>query len=169
MPALTYSGIIVGIMIVHTIVIDIMGLSFSTYNQIAGIVIPLVGIAYAIYGYRKEYRDDVINYQKALGFGVLVSFFIALVISVFSAIYTYFINPDLLEIGQQMAEEKMIQRGMSPEVIERAMESRERFNKPVWTILFGTLSLTLFGTIFSLIAAAFLKKEPKDPFAGVEE
>jgi len=35
-------------------------------------------------------------------------------------------------------------------------------------ILSGTIMLTIFGTIFSLIAAAFLKNESKDPFREVE-
>ncbi len=167
-PALIYAGIIAGIMIIHTIIIDILELNFSTYNNIAGVVLPLIGIALAIYGYRKEYNNNSISYQKALGFGVLVSFIVALVMSVFSFIYTHYINPELLEIGRQVAEEKLMKRGMSDQMIEQAMEQQKRFQTPLIMIISGTLMLTLFGTIFSLIAAAFLKKEPKDPFTETE-
>lgn len=168
LPALTYAGIIVGIIIVHTIIIDILELNFSTYNQVAGFVIPLAGIAYAIYGFRKEYNNNIISYQKALGFGVLVAVIVGLVTSVFSFLYTHYINPELLEIGKQMAEERLIKRGMSDEMIEQAMKTQERFQTPVWAITMGTLFTTLIGTIFSLIAAAFLKKEPEHPFDAGE-
>ncbi len=168
LPALTYTGIIVGVLILHTIIMDILELYFSSYNNVAGIALPLIGVALAIYGYRKEYKNNYISYQKALGFGVLVSFFIGLIMSVFSFIYTTYFNPDLLEIGRRMAEERLIERGLSDEMIERAMEQQKRFQTPVFMILSGTIMITLFGTIFSLIAAAFLKKEPKDPFTETE-
>jgi hypothetical protein len=168
-PAITYAGIIVGVIIVHTIIIDILELNFSSYNRIAGFIIPLIGIGYAIYGFRKEYNQNIITYQRALGFGVFVSLLVALLVSVFSAIYTFYINPELLEIGKQMAEERMIERGLSPETIERGMEQQQRFQTPVFIILWGTIFTTLIGTVFSLIAAAILKKEPEEPLAGVEE
>jgi hypothetical protein len=167
-PALTYAGIIVGVIIVHTIIIDILGLYFSTYSQIAGFAIPLGGIAFAIYGYRKEYNNNIISYQKALGFGVFVAVLIGLATSAFSIIYSHYINPELLTIGKQMAEEKLINRGMSDEMIEQAMKTQEKFQAPVWALTMGTLFMTLIGTIFSLIAAAFLKKEPEHPFTESE-
>ena len=67
-----------------------------------------------------------------------------------------------------MAEERLIARGMSDDMIEQAMEQQKRFQTPFIMILSGTLMLTLFGTIFSLIAAAVLKNEPKDPFTETE-
>lgn len=168
LPALTYAGIIIGVLIIHTIVMDILELYFSTYNNIAGVALPLIGVGLAIYGYRKEYKNNYISYQKALGFGVLVSFIIALIMSVFSFIYTKYFNPELIEIGRRMAEERLIARGMSDDMIEQAMEQQKRFQTPFIMILSGTLMLTLFGTIFSLIAAAVLKNEPKDPFTETE-
>ncbi len=167
-PALTYAGIIVGVIIVHTIIIDILELNFSTYNRIAGFVIPLIGIGYAIYGFRKEYNQNIISYRKAFGFGVFVSFIVALLVSVFSAIYTHYINPELLEIGQQMTEERMLERGLSPEMVERGVEQQKKFQTPGWIIIWGTIFTTLIGTVFSLIAAAVLKREPENPFAEKE-
>ena len=167
-PALIYAGIIIGVLIIHTIVIDILELNFSAYNRIAGIALPLIGIGFAIYAYRKEYNNNYITYQKALGFGVLLSFFVALVMSVFSVVYSHYINPELMEIGRQMAEEKLIAQGIPDDRIEQAMEQQKRFQTPALMILSGTIMLTIFGTIFSLIAAAFLKNESKDPFREVE-
>lgn len=167
-PALIYAGIIVGVVIIHSIIVDILELNFSTYNSIAGSVLPLAGVVIAIYAFRKEYNNDIITYGKALKFGILVSLLIGLAASLFSFLYTHYINPELLEIGQQMAEEKLIKRGMSDEMIELALEQQKKFQKPVILIVFGTLITTFFGFIVSLIAASFLKKEPQDPFAGVE-
>jgi uncharacterized membrane protein (DUF485 family) len=167
-PALIYSGIIIGIMIVHTIIVDIAGQNFSTYNRIAGNALPLIMLGVAMYGYRKEYLNNHISYQKALGFGVLVSFLLALMLSVFSAIYTFYINPELIEIGRQVTEEKLLQRGVPADRIEEMVETQKRFQTPFFMILFGTISLTVFGTLFSLVMAAIVKKEPEDPFTEVE-
>lgn len=168
MPALTYAGIIVGIMIVHSIVIDIMGLNLSRYNRIAGTVLPLIGIGYAIFAFRKEYNNNLISYSRAFGFGVLVTVITAILISAFNVIYVTYINPDLIEAGRQMAEERMLERGFSPEMIERGMKNQERFSTPGYMFLFSTLITMVLGTIFSLIAAAVLKKESDNPFEGVE-
>lgn len=167
-PALTFAGIIFGVIVVHSVVIDILELNFSTYNQVAGIVIPLAGITYAIYGYRKEYQNNSISYQKALGYGVLVALLVGFLSAVFSYLYTHFINPELLEMGKQMTEERLIERGMSDEMIEQAMKTQARFQTPVLMIIMGTVITTLIGTVYSLIAAAFLKKEPEHPFTEAE-
>ncbi|MCK4921105.1 MAG: DUF4199 domain-containing protein [Bacteroidales bacterium] len=166
--ALTHTAIIVGAVILHSIVADIAGIYFSVYNSIAGVVLPFIGISYVIYAYRTESCDNVITYSKALGYGSMVALFYGVLMSLFQYIHLHEISPDLLEMAQVVTEEKLIKRGLSDAQIETAIEQGERFKSFGWSMLFGTLAGFLFGFIFSLIAAAFLKKEPKNPFEGVE-
>lgn len=166
--ALTHAAIISGIIIVHSIIVDVLGWYYDTYNMIAGNIIPIAGIVYAIYAYRKENCNDTIPYSKALGYGVLVSLFFGLILTTFSYVHTHYISPELYEMGVIMAEEKMLEKGVDASQIEMAMEVQEKFKTPFFSILFGTISVVFIGLIISLIAAAFLKKEPSNPFEGVE-
>ena len=167
-PALIYSGILLGILILFTIIMDVAGSFYGGVNRIGSIIITYAGLIYAMYAFRKEYNENVISYQRALGFGVLVALLIGVFGSVFSYLYIYHINTDLIELGRRFTEERMLERGMSPEMVESAMERQQRFQGPQFIILFGTLFTVLIGTIVSLIAAAAIKREPKDPFQGVQ-
>lgn len=167
-PALIYSGIILGILILLSIVLDITGNFYSGFSRYAGIAITYIGMIYAMYSYRKEYNEDLISYQKALGFGVLVAFLVGLFSSAFTYLYIYHINTDLIEVGRRMAEDRLLERGMSPEMVENSMAQQARFQKPGFILGFGTLFTTLIGTIIALIASAAIKKEPKDPFQGIQ-
>ncbi len=166
--ALTHAAIISGVIIVHSIIVDVLGWYYATYNMIAGNIIPIVGISYAIYAYRKENCNDTITYSKALGYGVLVSLFLGLVLTVFAYVHTHYISPELYEMGLIMAEERMLDKGVDESQIEMAMEMSQKFKTPFFSILFGTIMMVIVGLIISLIAAAFLKKEPANPFEGVE-
>ncbi len=167
-PALIYSGIFLGILILLSIVLDITGNFYSGISRYGGIIITFAGMIYAMYSFRKEYNEDLISYQKALGFGVLVAFLVGLFSSAFSYLYVYHINTDLIELGRRVAEDTLLERGMSPEMVETQMARQARFQNPGFIIGFGTLFTTLLGTIIALIAAAAIKKEPKDPFQGVQ-
>jgi len=168
LPALTYAGIVIGIVILHSVVMDILELQFSTYNSIMSIVLPLAGIAYAMYSFRKEYHNNTIGYSKVFGFGLLVALLISIGVSGYNLLYTFVINPDFLELSRQMMEERMLGRGADPEMIERALESQENLRKPLIMFVISIAGLMLWSLIFTLIAAAVIKKEPKEPFEGVE-
>ncbi|MCF8381147.1 MAG: DUF4199 domain-containing protein [Bacteroidales bacterium] len=165
---LMHAAIIAGVMMLHNIVTDITGLYLSTYNRIAGMLIPLLGFIYVIYAYRKESCDNVISYSKALGYGTLVAILFAIVMPAFSYLHTHYISPDLLEQVQAFTEEKMMGRGLSDYQIEQALERGEKFKTFGWSMIFGVPMMFIFGFIYSLIAAAIVKKESNNPFEGVE-
>lgn len=167
-PALIYTGIIMGIVILQTIVADVAGFSVSKANRWLGFAILIGAIIYSIYGYRKEYLDNQITYGQAFGFGVFVSFLVGLLSSTVSYLYTHYVSPELLEQGRIMAEEMMIKRGLSDAQIERGLANQTKFDNLPFIVATGTIVTTLIGLITSAIAASFLKKEPKNPFEGVE-
>ena len=166
--ALTHTAIISGVIIVHSIIVDVFGIYYDTYNMIAANVLPIAGIVYAIYAYRKETLNNQITYSQALGYGVLTATMIGIVVSAFSYVHTHIISPELYEMGLIMAEEKMLESGVDESQIEMLVEMQQKFKTPFFVVLFGTLSMTVLGLIVSLIAGAFLKKEAGDPFEGIE-
>ena len=168
LPALIYTGIIAGIYILYTIIIDILSANFSKFNMFGSWILLLGGLAYAMYAFRKEYNNNSISYGKAFGFGMLVAVMLAVVLVIFSYIYMTWINPDIIQMGRDYAEQKMLQKGVSEDLIERQMEMTEKFSKPPYVFIFGLLQYLLFFTVFNLIAAAFIRKEPANPFENEE-
>ena len=167
-PSLIYGGIIGGIILLHSVVLHIMNASFSTYAQIMAYVLPVGLLTYALHAYRKEYLGGIMPYSKGVGMGVRFSIVNAVIGIAYLIILIKFIDPNYLELINQIAEEKMLQKGLSEEVIEKAMEMTERFRDLAFLSITGFIGSIFMGTIYSLIIMIFLKKEPEDPFASVE-
>ena len=167
-PSLIYGGIIGGVILLHTVVLHIMNATFSTYSIVMGYILPIGLYTYALYTYRKEYLGDVMTYSKGLGMGVMFSVVYAMISTGYLIVLVKLIDPNYLELVKQMAEEKMLKKGLNEEAIEQTMEMSERFRSLGFMTIAGFLGITLMGTIYSLIIMIFLKKEPKDPFANVE-
>lgn len=167
-PGFIYTGIVFGVLILHMIIADIGGFFTAKINSFLGIVIYFLVMLYAVYAYRKEYCDNQISFGHAFGFTVYLSLLVGILISAFNYLYLNFISPDLGELVRIMSEEAMIERGVPEDSIEQAMEMRAKFQTLPWMVLFGTLTYLLMGLIMGVIGGAILKKEPKNPFEGVE-
>ena len=59
-----------------------------------------------------------------------------------------------------MSEEKLLERGLSEDMIEMQSQLMMKFMTPGMMALSSFISYIFMGTIFSLIIAAILKKEP---------
>jgi hypothetical protein len=66
-------------------------------------------------------------------------------------------------------EEKLLSRGaMNEDQVEAALSMSKKMMTPGIMAFSQVFSLTLMGTIFSLILAIFFKKKPADPFFEVK-
>jgi hypothetical protein len=166
-PAIIYAGIIGGIYILDMVVIDAFNINFTIFDNLSKNLIILAGLVIAIWAFRKEYNNNYITYNRALGFGVLVSFFFAVITSVFMLIFVKYIDQDYMILVAQRSEEKLLRKGMSPDMVEATMERLAWLRKPFIQLISGIIVTTLLGTVISLIAAAFIKKDPPDPFTDV--
>ncbi len=168
-PSLIYGGIIGGVIILHSAILQIMNATFSTYGQIMAYVLPIGLLIFTLHSYRKEYLGGIISYQKGLGMGVMFSVVYAILATAYLIVLIKFIDPHYLELVSQMAEEKMLNKGMDDAVIEKAMEMTEKFRTLGFMAIAGFLGAIFMGTIYSAIIMIFLKKDPEDPFASVVE
>ena len=164
-PSIIYAGIIGGVYILNAVVIDAFDINFSTYDNVSRTVILVVGIVLAIYAFRKEYNENYISYPRALGFGVLTSVILGLIIGIYMNIFVQYINTDYIALLQQYTEERMIQRGIPSEMIEQISQRTAKMNQPGIMLIRNIISAGLTGLVISLIASIFIKREPKEPFA----
>ncbi len=168
-PALIYGGMTGGVLILYTLVIDLLNAQFSTLNSIAMIVLEFLGLFYAMYTYRKEYRGNTISYGQAFAFGTLVALVLSLILVVFNFIYIKWINPDMVQMTRDMMEQKLLEKGASEEMIEKQMQLMDRFKSPVIQLVGGFLGNLFTFSVMNLIIAGFVKREPADPFANLQE
>lgn len=166
-PSLLYGGIIGVFTIVHSVIVIMTGATYSTYNQIATYIIPVIGLAYCLPAYRREYLNDQMPYGKSFVMGLLILFVAGLISLIYTYVYISFINPDFFRESEIVMEEKLLQKGMDPDMIETIMERTSRMRTPKWTIITSLLFTIVYGAIVSLIVSAFTKKESEEPFKDV--
>lgn len=156
----TYGAIIGFALIIYTILLYIADLSLSRGLGYLSYVIIIAGLYIGIKKFRENEPSEAIKYSKALGVGVLICVFLGFIGSVFTYLQFRFIDPDLVNKILEMSEEKLLDRGLSVDMIEMQSDFMKKFMSPGIMALSSFISYIFMGTVFSLILAAFLKKEP---------
>ncbi|MFP4060507.1 MAG: DUF4199 domain-containing protein [Bacteroidales bacterium] len=154
------NGLILALgVIIYSVLIYIMDL---TTSQIAGYISYLVIAGLLVFGI-KSYRDNVlggtISYGRSLGFGMLMLLFGGILYAVYTYIMFKFIDPGLMDKTMAVAEEKMLERGLSDEQIEMALEMSRKWTSPGMTAIGAFIGTVVWGFILSLIVSIFMKKE----------
>jgi hypothetical protein len=102
------------------------------------------------------------GYGRALGAGVMIALFGALIGVVCNYVYMQMINPGLNDLVMQAQVQKWEAAGMSSAQVEKAESMMRTMMSPVLQAVFGLLMAMFWGTIVSLITAAFLKRPASD-------
>ena len=147
----------------------LMILSLITYvlemyeNKLFGYlswVVMIAGIMIGIKKFRDGALGGYISYSNALGYGVLVSLFASIIASISSYVYLGFIDSSFIDFQLEQTEIQMIEQGQPEEAIEMAMTWTRKMVSPIGIFIMGIIGTTFLGLIISLIASAFLKKDP---------
>jgi len=125
-----------------------------------GLVIGIAAIVLGTKARRAELpATEEFGYGRALGTGVMIVLFAALFGIVTNLLYTQVINPNFSEVLVQAQIEKWEAAGMSADKIEKAEGLMRKMMNPAIQACVGFLSGMMFGTLISLVTAAFLKRE----------
>lgn len=126
----------------------------SRVGMAAGFIITVVFIVLAMRAARAKAPDGSFSYGRALGTGVLTSLFSAIAFAIFFYVYMQYINPEYADL---IVETEMAK--LPPNAPREKVEGIVRFmTGPIMTALMVVLMTTLFGTIYSLVIAYFMKK-----------
>jgi len=155
------SGLILGIaLVVFSLIIYVLGiikppfwLSLLQYGIIIG------GIIYGTIKYRDEDLNGEISYSKALGFGVLICIFAAVISGIYTILLITVIDPEYITKLMSVMEEELVSKGMPEEQIEASMKIFSKMQSPLFMAISSVVGFAFMGTIFSLVTSAFLKKE----------
>ncbi|HLP74854.1 MAG TPA: DUF4199 domain-containing protein [Bacteroidales bacterium] len=155
------SGLILGFAgIVFTLVVWILDL---TFNKTVGYLFPVIAV-FLLYYFIKSYRDNYlhgrITYGQSVGAGVIIYLYYSVIIAVFTYFLYKVIDPDLSNKMLAFVEEQMRRSGRVPEsAIESGMAIQRKIYKPEIMAPFSIFGNMIFGTVLSLIASIFTKKE----------
>jgi hypothetical protein len=135
----------------------------QTIQTVCGLAI---GITFVVFGTKARRAElpatEDFGYGRALGAGVMITLFAAIFGVVFNYLYSAIINPNFVEVMVQAQTLKFEEKGMSGEQIDRAVGLMRGMMKPGIQAAFGFIFGLFFGTLISLVTAAFLKRPATD-------
>ncbi len=161
-------GLIAGMVsIIFSLITYMTDLAFSSvYSSLLLLLVSLVISVTFIFLAIKTHRDQdlggYITFGRAFLVGLLVAIVSGVIGTIFTFVYTNYIDPNYWTNAMAGIEELYSNMGMSEDQIEMAMESVRKNAAPGRTILNGMLGALIGGSILSLIVAAILKKNPEE-------
>lgn len=163
------SGIILGLIgIVYTLVMYFLDLTFNQVQGYIFLLLLIVTLFYLVKSYRDNYLHGYITYGQAVGAGVVIFIYYAILVSIFMYVLYKIIDPDLISRQLAMAEEMIEKRSMPQEAADAAIKFQKKFVKPEIIAISGIFSNMITGVVMSLIVAIFVKKEG-NPLLDAEE
>lgn len=121
--------------------------------------IPILFIILGIQNYRDKELGGYIGYGRALGTGVLITLFLAILFSVLSYAFLTFIGTDILEVHKLEMIEGMekAKQYMGDTLYETGLEEIDSMT--IGKMALGDFQNKIIGGVFvSLFIAAFLRK-----------
>ena len=156
--ALIWGAIIGLVSIVYSVILYMLNQTLNRTLGYFGFVILIAGLAFAMKNYRDNVLDGVLPFGKAFGFGMLVVLVSALIGGIYGYLLYAVIDPDLVGKMMDMQSEQMLERGLTEDKVEQALEVTKRFMTPVFMFISGFVVNLLMGGVLSLIIAAIFKK-----------
>ena len=154
------NGLILGLIgVVFTLILYFFDQTFNKNLGYLFMLVQIVILYFLVKSYRDNYLHGMINYGQALGAGVIIFLYSALIGSLFSFLLYSVIDPGLLEKSLAFTEEQYLDRGLTQEQIDAGLNIARKMMKPAIMIPMGLVVNMFFGLIMSLIVAAFVRKE----------
>ncbi|HLO92127.1 MAG TPA: DUF4199 domain-containing protein [Lentimicrobium sp.] len=160
--AVKYGLIISSITVLYSLFLYALDLMFITWLGLLSWGIVIVGIVLAIINFRDKINGGFISFGKAFSIGFLIILIYAIISIIYYYVLTTFIDPQIPERMMQMAQEKLMSKGLSDEMIDQQVQMQEKFmtgSLKYVGILIQLFSMVLIGTIISLFCALILKKQ----------
>jgi hypothetical protein len=154
------SGLILAMIgIVYTLVMYFLDLTINKTQGYVFLLILVVALFFLVKSYRDNYLHGYITYGQAVGAGVVIFLYYAILTAVFTYILFAIIDPGLIDKQLAAAEELMAKRGIPQEAMDAGLKIQKKMMKPEIMAPISIFGNMLYGVIMSLIVAIFVKKE----------
>jgi len=164
------NGLILGLIgIVYTMVVYFLDLTFNKVQGWVFLALLIIILFFLVKSYRDNYRDGFINFGQALGAGMIIFLYYAIISAVFTYILYTFIDANLLDKQLAFTEGEMLKRGLPQEAIDMSMSIQKKIMKPAIMAPISIIGNMFSGLIMSLIVGAFVRKEGNPLIDSPEE
>lgn len=119
----------------------------------------IVMLFFLVRSYRDNYLHGYITYGQAVGAGVIIFLYYAIISALFMYILYKLIDPGLTEKQLVMVEEEILKRGLPQEAVDAGMKFQRKILIPEVLAPFSIVNNMVVGVIMSLIVAIFIRKE----------
>ena len=153
-------GIILGLVsVVMSVLFYVMDLMFASWIMIPSIIVTLIVLFLLQRSYRDTYENGFITYGRALGSGVVMLLYSAIIGAIFAYLLYAVIDPGLVDKSLAAAQAKLEAKGMPEAAIEAGLKVQQKMLQP-WVISRTTIFGTMFsGTIMALVTSIFVAKK----------
>lgn len=132
-------------------------------QMISSVGMLVIGITCTVLGIRGQRAETPLEkdfgYGRALGTGVIISLVAGLIGIGTNWFYLESINPGFRDLLVQAQLDKMAERGVSPDQLDKMEKGMRFFMQPIMVGLVNLVTTVFWGTVISLIAAAALKRK----------
>lgn len=153
-----YGLILSVISIVYFLVLTLSGVNPNDGWNWFGIIFSVI-VIFLAHKYFKENGDGFMSYGQGVGIGFWLTLISSAISTVFTYIYVKFVDLTYMDMIKEKQIEAMQEKGMSDEQIDQAMEFAAAFSTPEMILIFGLLGGLFIGMIVVLIVTAITKKQ----------
>jgi len=170
---LTYGFGIAGACFVWTMIEDVAGLhgahfNVGQYTHYVTWIIVIAGLWLGIKSVRSASPDQSLTYGRGFWAGMAIAAFYAFGSVISALIFLTYINPGFGDTLQAFQAQKMEQKGMDADQIEKAQKMMHFMFQPIPLSIISFITSLLLGLVVALIVAAILRQDPQDPVAPAE-
>ncbi len=136
----------------HTTSIEI-----GQYSGYFSIIFPIVYIYFALHGWQVHHKDTL-PFIEGINTGFRLSFFCALILTLFFYLYNAYINPDWINATIEWQRKRLIAGGATDDEIGRFMEQNRAQNGSFGQTIMGFISVIGIGVLITLIEVPIIRK-----------
>lgn len=154
------NGLILGLIgIIYTLVMYYLDLTFNKVQGYVFIVMQIVIVYFLIKSYRDNFLHGYMTYGQAIGAGMVIFLYYAILTAIFTYILYAVIDTELINKQLVMAEEAMLKKGLPQAQIDAGLSIQTKMMKPAIMAPLSLLGTMFWGLIISLVVGIFVRKE----------
>jgi len=136
----------------------------SSIQGVFSLIASFAVIFFAIKHHKDVKQEGYIFLSKGFLVGLITAIVSALISVIFVYILFTIIDPGLIDEILLMTEERLVNQGLSEDMIEQSMAMTKNFVSPAAQAGFGFMGGICCGSVLSLIAGLILQKQPTSDF-----
>ena len=154
------NGLILGLIgIIYTLIMYFLDLYFNPVQGYVFIGLLVILVYFLLKTYRDNFLHGYMTYGQAIGAGMVMFLYYAIIIAIFIYILYTVIDADLMNKQLAFGEEKMMQKGLPQAQIDAGMAMQSKLAKPAIMAPVTILGTMFQGLLISLVVGIFVRKE----------